>query len=203
MRITIIDYGVGNVGALVNMLDFVGHDADVAATPADILRADKLILPGVGAFDAAMRKLIERDLHRAINEMATDRKIPVLGVCLGMQLLGRASEEGHEQGLALIQAESRRIQPGPDMRKVPHMGWADVTNTRPSVLFPAVDYPQRFYFAHSYQVVCDNERDVVATVDYGQNICVSIEHDNIFGVQFHPEKSHRFGARLLKHFAEL
>lgn len=202
MRITILDYGVGNIDALINMLDFFGHEADVAATAVDVRKAEKLILPGVGAFDAAITKLDARDLRGALAEAAHDRKIPLLAVCLGMHLLGRTSEEGSARGLGLINAETRRIQPGPTLRKAPHMGWAEIATPRNSTLFPGMNGLERFYFAHSYQMVCDDPSDIAATISYGAEICASVARDNILGVQFHPEKSHRFGARLLRQFAE-
>lgn len=201
--IAIMNYGVGNIAALLNMLDFIGEDATIVSDAQSIARADKLILPGVGAFDAAIGRLDALGLRDALQEIATIRLRPVLGVCLGMQLLGRSSEEGAEVGLGLIDAETRRIRPNDPTLKVPHMGWAEVTATRSSALFPDTGGGERFYFAHSYHVVCADPDHVIARIDHGAPLAASVMAGNVMGVQFHPEKSHRYGAALLKRFAEL
>lgn len=202
--ITIVDYGVGNTGALLNMFDYLGIDAKAASSPTDIASAERLVLPGVGAFDKAMSTLRERQLIEALDEAARVRKVPVLGVCLGMQLLARRSEEGKEPGLGWIAADVRRIELPADSRlKVPNMGWMQAQPTRHSHLIEPTDSETRFYFDHSYHVVCDNPDDVAATIDYGTRLCCAVEHRNVMGVQFHPEKSHRFGMRLLQTFARL
>lgn len=200
--ITIVDYGVGNIQALLNMLDHIGVTAQVEHDRAAIANADILILPGVGAFDKAMSALAERSLIASLEHAVRERGVPVLGVCLGMQLLGRRSEEGQTAGLGWIEADVRRISadaaPG---LKVPHIGWSDVSASRPSLLFPAGSEDERYYFVHSYHMVCDDPGDVLATVQYGGPLCCAVNRGNVWGVQFHPEKSHRFGMRLLGAFA--
>jgi len=201
-RITIVDYGVGNIGSLVNMLDYLRVDCRVADTAASIASAESVILPGVGAFDAAMRELRARRLIDALNEAALHRKIPVLGVCLGMQILGKSSEEGMEQGLGWIDARAKRLSPpvGYDL-KVPHVGWADVDVARDTLLFSSRSTAERFYFVHSYALFCRDQSIVAAVISFGGDVCCAVAHGNIFGVQFHPEKSHRFGMRLLMDYA--
>lgn len=203
MPVSIVDYGVGNIAALANMLDFIGVESAIASDPMGILNADRIILPGVGAFDQAVRCLDAAGLRDPLLEVATIRKRPLLGVCLGMQLLGIASEEGTEHGLGLIPAQTRRLRPSDAAVKVPHMGWAEVTPTRPSVLFPDPEDRLRFYFAHSYHVECESDDMVLARINHGECVTAAIQSDNILGAQFHPEKSHRFGAALLKRFAEM
>ncbi len=200
--ITIVDYGVGNVASLVNMYDYLGHAVEISDRPDRICEADKLILPGVGAFDKAMSTLQAKDLVAPIREAALERKRPLLGVCLGMQLFARGSEEGRLNGLSLIDADVIRI-PAEANLKVPHMGWAEVEPRSDTILFPSTAEPERFYFVHSYFMRCDHAEDCAATVQYGQRLCVAISNGNIFGVQFHPEKSHRFGMRLLQSFAAI
>lgn len=203
-EIVIVDYGVGNVGALLNMFDFIGVDATTSGNPDEIAGASALVLPGVGAFDRAMRMLRDRELIPALEEAALRRRIPVLGVCLGMQLLGRRSEEGVERGLGWISADvlKLRINPGTDL-KVPHIGWAEVTARPRAELFAKSTVSPRFYFDHSYHVVCDESDDVAATFDFGVAVCCSLQRGNILGVQFHPEKSHRHGMRLLEAFGSM
>lgn len=201
--ITIVDYGVGNIAALLNMFDYLGVEARAEANPVGIANAEKLLLPGVGAFDKAMSMLRARELIPALNHAALERRIPVLGVCLGMQLLCRGSEEGSERGLDWIAGDVRRIAvDAASPLKVPHIGWADVHPTKRSPIFPA-DAQERFYFVHSYHVKCDAADSVAATVEYGSELCCAVSLGNIHGVQFHPEKSHRFGMRLMASFASL
>lgn len=202
--ITVVDYGVGNIGAILNMLDYLGIDAQSSGEPDVLARADQLILPGVGAFDRAMSTLRTRKLIEPLNRAVVERKVPVMGVCLGMQLLSRSSEEGNEVGLGWIEADVRRITPpeGSPL-KVPHIGWMDVQPVRPSVLFDPCSGTERFYFDHSYHVTCDQQEDISAVIDYGTPLCCAIQAGNVSGVQFHPEKSHRFGMRLLRSFAAL
>ena len=201
-RLTIVDYGIGNIGSLINMFDLLGIDVSVSDTAAGIRCARSVILPGVGAFDTAMEELKARGLIDALNEAALHRKIPVLGICLGMQLLGKSSEEGLERGLAWIDATAKRLTPpaGSGL-KVPHVGWADIRVKADTPLFPGTFEEERFYFVHSYALECANPSIVAATIFFGDDVCCAIAQGNIFGVQFHPEKSHRFGMRLLADYA--
>ena len=202
--ITVIDYGVGNIGALLNMFDYLGLDAQASGDTREIANADQLVLPGIGAFDKAMGTLRARQLIEPLNDAALRRHVPVLGVCLGMQLLARRSDEGNEAGLGWIDADVRRIVvPEGSGLKVPHIGWMQTRPTRRSSLFGLDHPPERFYFDHGYHMVCDRTDDMTAVIDYGSELCCAVEKAHITGVQFHPEKSHRFGMRLLKEFASL
>jgi imidazole glycerol-phosphate synthase subunit HisH len=202
--ILVVDYGVGNISALLNMFEYLGVDASSSSEPSVIAKATRLVLPGVGAFDKAMVTLRSRGLVAPLEDAVHDKGSLVLGICLGMQLLARGSEEGGEKGLGWIDADVRRIRsPAGSNLKVPHIGWSDLKPTGRSPLFPADTSRERFYFVHSYHVCCDNAADVAATIDYGGDLVCAVNHANIHGAQFHPEKSHRFGMRLLKSFAEL
>jgi imidazole glycerol-phosphate synthase subunit HisH len=203
MTVAIVDYGVGNVGSLTNMFDHIGVETCVVSTASEIAAADKLMLPGIGAFDTAMRNLRSRDLIGALNHAVLDRKRPVLGVCLGMQLLANDSEEGQEKGLGWIDASILRIRPSQPALKVPHMGWSELHTANPTPLFPEKTDGERFYFAHSYYMSCRQKTDIAATVRYGEDLCVAVARGNVLGLQFHPEKSHRFGMRALSTFARL
>lgn len=200
--ITIVDYGVGNVGALVNMLEYLGVDSVATADPDRIAAAGRLLLPGVGAFDKAMSELRNRNLIEPMNHAVLARGAPLLGICLGMQLLARGSEEGEEPGLGWVAADVVRIpQPAGAGLKVPHMGWNEIAVRNPSEIFPAESDGERFYFAHSFHVVCDRPADTVATIRYGEELTCAVRSGNVHGAQFHPEKSHRFGMRVLRAFA--
>lgn len=202
--ITVIDYGVGNIGALLNMFDYLGIDAQASGDGRALAMADKLVLPGVGAFDKALSTLRTRRLVEPLNEAVLERRRPVLGVCLGMQLLARGSEEGAEPGLGWVAADVRRIVIGEGSTlKVPHIGWGEIAPQRRSDLFDPREPVERFYFDHGYHVCCDRPDDVTAVVDYGGELCCAVGAGNVYGVQFHPEKSHRFGMRLLRAFAQL
>lgn len=201
--LTIVDYGVGNTASLLNMLNFVGRRARLASGAEDIRTAEKLVLPGVGAFDRAMRTLAAAKLIDPLNEAVLHRKVPVLGVCLGMQLLARRSEEGELPGLGWIAGDVVRLAPTDGSLKVPHVGWTYVEHPATTPLFPDPLARERFYFVHSYHMLCDDPADQAAIIDYGGETCVAVARDNIFGVQFHPENSHRFGMRLLRDFADL
>lgn len=201
--IVIVDYGVGNLGALSNMLEFLGYNCEISRDAKRIALAHKLILPGVGAFDHAMENLIRSGLIPSLEEAVLKRKAPVLGVCLGMHLLGKGSEEGKLPGLGWINAMARKIESSKESKlKVPHMGWSNLSMVRSSPLFAGSAVDSRFYFAHSYHVVCERIEDMIAVANYGSQICCAINSGNIFGVQFHPEKSHKFGMAVLKAFAE-
>ncbi len=203
--ITIVDTGLANAGSVRSMLHRIGAVAEISADPAAISVADKLILPGVGAFDRGMQRLAELDLVGVLAERVHERRVPILGICLGMQLLTRGSEEGEMPGLGWIDADTVRFRPPPsgEPLRLPHMGWSEVVPRRPDGLLRSVEGELRFYHIHSYHVVCDHEADVLATTTYGYEFASAIQQENILGVQFHPEKSHRFGMAFLRRFAEV
>lgn len=204
--IVIVDYGLGNLASILNMLRKVGaRDAAISSDAGDIARAGKLILPGVGAFDNGMANLAERGLIPVLNERVRDAHIPVLGICLGLQLFAAQSEEGRLPGLGWIDADTVRFDAA-DARgsiKVPHMGWNTMTVCGSSPLFDGLGDDTRFYFVHSYHLRCRDADDVTATTHYGYDFPASVRRGNIMGTQFHPEKSHKYGARLLKNFVDL
>lgn len=202
--ITIIDYGMGNLGSIANMLKKIGTSTIISSDLDVIAQAHKLILPGVGAFDHGMTKLKELGILTVLNERVLNAGVPVLGICLGMQLMAHRSDEGKLPGLGWIEAETVRFHFGPDRTdlKIPHMGWNTVKVCKDSPLFNGT-YPEpRFYFVHSYHVVCRSEQDILTKTFHGYDFVSSFVKENIVGVQFHPEKSHKFGMRLLKNFVE-
>lgn len=199
--ITIVDYGVGNIASLVNMFEHVGAIVHLSRDPAEIARSEKLILPGVGSFAHAMSVLRAHALDDALRVAAANGG-RLLGVCLGMQLLARRSEEGDAEGLGLIQGDVIRIEPSSKTIKVPNMGWREVRPARPSWMFDSAEN-ERFYFAHSYYMRCDDPMDAAATIDYDGERIVAVARGNVSGVQFHPEKSHRFGMRLIDAYSRL
>jgi glutamine amidotransferase len=201
--IVIIDYGVGNVGSILNMLRKIGAKARLGSTADDIRAADKLILPGIGHFGHGMRKLIETSLVPVLEEQALEQKKPLLGICLGMQMMTRGSQESDLPGLDWVKAETLRFPDMADLR-IPHMGW-NVIEVAPQVkLFDHTsNEPDRFYFVHSYYVRTDEPALTAAKCRYGVEFAASFEAENLFGVQFHPEKSHLFGMKLLRRFAAL
>jgi glutamine amidotransferase len=203
--ITIVDYGLGNVRAFLNMYKRLNIDARTAATADDLRRATKVILPGVGAFDHAMDRLTQSGMREVLDDLALRQRVPVLGVCVGMQILGRESDEGQLPGLGWIDGRIRTLAalPGAANLPVPHMGWNDARPTPGNQLFQALDTGARFYFLHSYYFQCQREQDTSAVTEYGGHFACAVNSGNIFGVQFHPEKSHHYGARLLQNFAEL
>lgn len=196
--ITIVDYGMGNIGSVANMIRHVGGESRITPDPAAVAKADKLILPGVGHFDAGMSALRGTGLDEAV-KAAARRGAALLGICLGMQLLLEGSEEGVAKGLDLVPGRAHRFALDGRLR-VPHMGWARVQPVRPSRLFELDADEQRFYFVHSYHTHCGGAEDVVALTEYGQTFVSAYERDNIMGVQFHPEKSHKFGMALFRRF---
>lgn len=203
--ISIVDYGMGNIGSISNMLQYIGVKSRLVKSAAQLADAEKIILPGVGAFDAAMRKINESGLREALERKCQQEGVPVLGICLGMQLLTRGSEEGRLPGLGWIAADTLAFRGCISARlKVPHMGWNTVVPSgEPTNLSSGFDAPPQFYFVHSFFVACDDPRDSMFRVQHGINFDAGVRKGNLFGVQFHPEKSHRYGMRLLKSFAEI
>lgn len=204
--ITIVDYGMGNVGSIQNMLRRLGIDCNTASDPSSILQAKKLILPGVGHFDQAMRNLCAMQLVAPLNEMVCERQTPILGICLGMQLITQGSEEGgQEPGLGWIAARTRRFVFSGDAAqlRVPHMGWNTVRIQRSHPLVADLGEEPRFYFVHTYYVECEFEDNVLCTTQYGFPFASAIVNGHILGTQFHPEKSHKYGLKLLENFAKL
>lgn len=202
--IVIVDYGMGNLGSLQNMFRRIGAETEIASDADSILRARKLLLPGVGAFDAAMERIGELSLVEPLRRRALQDRVPLLGICLGMQLLTDGSEEGRRPGLGLIAGQARRFPARPDL-KVPHMGWNVVRRTQPSPLTGWMDGENetRFYFVHSYAVRTQRPENQILACHYGLDFAAGIARDNVFGAQFHPEKSHRFGMRMLSAFAAM
>jgi len=203
--IVIIDYNMGNIGSIVNMLRRINVEVKSSSAPDELAKADKLILPGVGAFDHGMNHLSDLGLLPVLNDLVLTKKIPILGICLGMQLLTKKSEEGSLGGLGWIDAKTVRFQfdPAQNSLKIPHMGWNNVTPKEKEPFFTDIDQDTRYYFCHSFHVECDNQDDILAETHHGINFTSAIKRDNIMGVQFHPEKSHRFGIQLLRHFTAI
>lgn len=220
--IGIVDYGLGNVLAFASMYRRLGVACSIVSSPEDLYKVDKIILPGVGAFDWAMGRLEESGFIRVLNELVLNRGVPILGVCVGMQVMARGSQEGKLQGLGWIAGEVRRIGDvgrERDLKRIrpsklgeiqrrnrlilPHMGWNDVTPCRNDCLFRGMQEPIRCYFLHSYYFAPEREEDIIAMTEYGSPFACAVRHNNIFGVQFHPEKSHGWGAQIVRNFAEL
>jgi len=202
--IAIVDIGIGNLGSIVSMLEKCKVKALRTSSASDIERADKIILPGVGSFDNFMKKLDESRLIPILGKKALDEKIPIIGICLGMQILGKRSEEGVLPGLGWLDADTVKFKfNADDGLRIPHMGWNTVKIHGEPSIFKEMDEEPRFYFVHSYHLVCKDDRDVLATTHYGYDFTSSVRKGNIYGTQFHPEKSHKFGMRLLKNFSEL
>lgn len=202
--IAIIDYDMGNVGSIKNMLEHIGIEAMITGDHQQILSADRIIIPGVGSFDQGMQNLIDRGLDQVIKTFATQLKKPVLGICLGMQLLGNRSEEGKIPGLGLIDFDNVRFQSSKEMPlRIPHMGWNTVTIHRDDLLVSDLDPTFRFYFVHSYYAKCNRSENILMSAHYSIDFAASVQQDFIYGVQFHPEKSHHFGMKILSNFSRI
>ncbi len=201
--IIIIDYGMGNISSIRNMLRYLGYDSTLTNDRELIRSADRLILPGVGNYKKAMENIRSLGLEADIRYAVIQNKKPILGICLGMQLLLSHSEEGDCDGLGLIDGMVKKFNLNKSVYKVPHMGWDYITIKKPdSPLFEHLQDNPRYYFVHSYYAACDREKDVLAETEYGIRIHSIIGHGNIVGVQFHPEKSHKYGMRILHNFLE-
>ncbi len=203
--IIIIDYKTGNYGSVLNMLKKIGAEAVISSNILDIKKADKLILSGIGSFDNGMKNLQELGILSILDEKVLESKTPILGICLGMQLFAKKSEEGDLAGLGWIDAKviKFKFNKNHNNLKVPHMGWNTAELSKRNVLFEDMDEEQRFYFTHSYYMKCNENNDVIATTEHGIKFTSIVQKNNIFGVQFHPEKSHRFGMQLLNNFVKI
>lgn len=201
--ITIVDYGLGNVNAFLNVYRRLNVPARTATRADDLREAVKVILPGVGAFDHAMDRLTQSGMRNALDDAVLRRQVPVLGVCVGMQMLGRDSDEGRLPGLGWIAGRVRSLTSVATSQPVPHMGWNDARPIAAEPLFAGIESPPKFYFLHSYYFECDRAEDAIAAADYGGEFACAVRAGNVYGVQFHPEKSHHNGVQLLKNFAEI
>lgn len=199
VTVSVIDYGLGNLGSVTNMLKRAGVDTRLVSTGEDILLSERILLPGVGAFDEGVGRLHDGGLVEPLKEFAASGR-PLLGICLGMQLLLDGSEEGKAAGLGLVPGRSERFRETPGLR-VPHMGWNTVAPTRPDNLFDSLPDDSRFYFVHSYRVVLERAEDELGTTEYGERFVSMLRAGNVMGAQFHPEKSHAFGMTVLRNFA--
>lgn len=203
--ISILNYGAGNANSVIRMVQRAGGQAESIQTVDQLLAAEKLIIPGVGAFDHCISQLVGQGLVESLNEVVIEKNIPVLGICMGMQMMCNGSEEGTLPGLGWIDADVRRFSfQETQNQRIPHMGWntVSVQQANPLLCLEANGCEPRFYFVHSYHVVCRCAEDVVGTASYGSDFVCAFRKKNIFGVQFHPEKSHRYGLELLKRFVE-
>lgn len=201
--IVIIDYGMGNLGSIQNMFKRIGNRSIVTSDLNQIQNAEKILLPGVGAFDAAIERIDQLGLRSVLLKKANVDKVPFLGICLGMQLLTTGSEEGHLQGLGLIDADTIKFKFDDFTIKVPHMGWNFVYPVNSSPLAEGFTSDFRFYFVHSYYVRCNYPENIVMQTEYGHRFESIIQKNNIFGAQFHPEKSHKYGMKLLENFSKI
>jgi glutamine amidotransferase len=201
--IGIVDYGLGNIKAFANIYHAANIKFVIARAPQDLQGVTRVILPGVGAFDQAMERLESSGMREVLDEMVLGRGVPVVGVCVGLQILMRSSEEGTRPGLGWIEGDVVRFQRPPENPRlcIPHMGWNSVTPVPGSPLFQGLDATAHFYFLHSYYVRCQNAADELASTDYAGRFSCAVRRGNIHGVQFHPEKSHHSGIQLLKNFA--
>ena len=202
--ITIVNYGVGNLASIKNMLKKAGFNAVLASDVSAINAATKIILPGIGAFDHCMIQFNNSGLRDAVTRKVMNDKSPLLGICVGLQMLMESSEEGSEPGLGWIAGKTVKFKKEKmGELKIPHMGWTDVRIEKESALTAHMDPHPRFYFVHSYHVLPDNKTDELLSANYGYDFTAAVSHENIYGAQFHPEKSHKYGMKILENFAHL
>jgi imidazole glycerol-phosphate synthase subunit HisH len=200
--ITIIDYGLGNIMAFSNIFRKLNIPLQIASEEKDLISAEKIILPGVGSFDWAMKKLENSGMIDQLNNLVINENIPVIGICVGMQIMANKSEEGDKKGLGWMNAEVKKFENAKNM-PLPHMGWNDVRPIKENPLFFNLEENSRFYFLHSYYFSHNHEKQILSQTNYNGCFTSAVSKENIFGVQFHPEKSHHWGVQLLKNFAEL
>jgi len=203
--IVIIDYEMGNIGSIFNMVRKAGFNPVISSRTEEIVKASKLILPGVGPFDKGLEKLEKLNLIPLLTDRVIGARVPFLGICLGMQVLFKKSVEGNRPGLGWIDGETIRFdfKNKSSAPKVPNMGWNEINTAKDSFLFPNTNEMQRFYFLHSYHVLCNQPADILAEAFHGYKFVAAVQRENIIGVQFHPEKSHKFGIAFFKNFLEL
>lgn len=203
-KITIIDYGMGNLRSVQKKFLKVGAEVDITSDLDQILKAEKLILPGVGHFANGVKKLKESGIWELLNKKVLEEKTPILGICLGMQLMAKHSEEADAEGLGWFDAEVVKFTIRDKLKyKVPHMGWNNTIIVKDNSLMKDLDNESMYYFVHSYYMKCNNKKDILTTTGYEDKFVSAIQKDNIFGTQFHPEKSHDTGEKLIKNFVEL
>lgn len=203
--VTIVDYKAGNLASIQNMLRKIGVASRISDKAEEILAAGKLILPGVGSFDHGMQQLNGSGLRPALDKAVLENKTPILGICLGVQLFTQGSEEGQEAGLGWVQGRTRKFAFGdnPQELKIPHMGWTEVSFSPDAALFKGMPADSRFYFVHAYHLELEQPAGEMVSSHYGYPFAAGLQHENIYGVQFHPEKSHKYGMQLLSNFAKL
>jgi glutamine amidotransferase len=199
--VVIIDYGMGNLRSVQKAFERIKVPVKVSSNIADILSADKLVLPGVGNFAKGVSNLNERKIYEVLNEVVLNKKKPILGICLGMQLMTEFSEEGNSNGFGWIAAKTQKFNFHSDGLKIPHMGWNNIFIKKNDLLYEGVGQDTFFYFVHSYFITCKDESDIITETNYGINFVSSFRKDNVYGCQFHPEKSHDAGLMLLRNFA--
>ncbi|RHX91204.1 imidazole glycerol phosphate synthase subunit HisH [Leptospira yasudae] len=203
--IGILDYGVGNLKAFANVLKGLNFHYKIVKTEQELKSCEKIIMPGVGSFDSVMDKLTESGIKDVLSDLVINKKIPVLGVCVGMQILASSSEEGTKSGLGWIEGRVKKFSfdPSHSYLTIPQIGWNEVRSTRENRLLTDLEKHPRFYFLHSYYMECHDKKDVIATADYGGDFACAVNRENIYGTQFHPEKSHHNGVALIRNFASL
>jgi glutamine amidotransferase len=203
--IALIDYGLGNIKAFANVYSTLNIPFVIAKKSEDVQLADKIILPGVGAFDFAMQQLNNSGMRDALNEMVLIKKVPVIGICVGMQMLANGSEEGNLPGLGWIDGEVKKfiLPQGSDKMRIPHMGWNNMKPIKQVSLLNGLDQESKFYFLHSYYFKCHVPENIIALTDYLGEFESVVKNENVYGIQFHPEKSHSWGIKLLENFAKL
>ncbi len=203
--IAIIDYGLGNIRAFKNVYERLNIKINIVKSAFDLKEASKIILPGVGSFDYAMNLLNKSGLREELDIQVIENKIPVIGICLGMQIMAKHSDEGNSKGLGWIDGEVKLFDPNTIKYKTnyPHMGWNQIRPVKNNKIFKGLNNDSRFYFLHSYYFICHNEVDILSTTNYGIKYTSSLNSNNIYGIQFHPEKSHSNGIQILKNFALL
>jgi glutamine amidotransferase len=203
-KITIVDFGMGNLNSVKRKFSRIGIKAIITSTPADVLNAEKIVLPGVGHFQRAVQNLKELKLWDALSMAVLEKKTPILGICLGMQLMAKCSDEGDVDGLGWFDAEVVNFQVKDELKyKIPHMGWNQIINLKGSSLMRDIPDLSEFYFVHSYYLKCNDPADILNETEYENKFVSAVEKENIFGVQYHPEKSHDIGEQVLRNFSNL